>query len=130
MAGAEKVTVTVIQESAEDLDINTPEGYRLVWHDEFNEGTSLGNDWTHEVQGAGWVNNELQNYVNGSADGKRVTELVDGKLNINCFKGSDGKIYSGRVYALSLIHISTSLGVDRGIYPQARTYTVGVNVSF
>ena len=53
MAGAEKVTVTVIQESAEDLDINTPEGYRLVWHDEFNEGTSLGNDWTHEVQGAG-----------------------------------------------------------------------------
>lgn len=24
---------------------------------------------------------------------------VDGKLNINCFKGSDGKIYSGRVYA-------------------------------
>ena len=99
VAGAEKVTVTVIQESAEDLDINTPEGYRLVWHDEFNEGTSLGNDWTHEVQGAGWVNNELQNYVNGSADGKRVTELVDGKLNINCFKGSDGKIYSGRVYA-------------------------------
>ena len=71
----------------------------MVWHDEFNEGTSLGNDWTHEVQGAGWVNNELQNYVNGSADGKRVTELVDGKLNINCFKGSDGKIYSGRVYA-------------------------------
>ena len=63
----------------------------MVWHDEFNEGTSLGNDWTHEVQGAGWVNNELQNYVNGSADGKRVTELVDGKLNINCFKGSDGK---------------------------------------
>ncbi len=25
---------------------------------------------------------------------------------------------------------STSLGVDRGVYPQARTYTVGVNVSF
>ena len=24
---------------------------------------------------------------------------MDGKLNINCFKGSDGKIYSGRVYA-------------------------------
>ena len=41
----------------------------------------------------------LQNYIAGSIDGKRVTELVDGKLNINCFKGSDGKIYSGRVYA-------------------------------
>ncbi|NDV59122.1 family 16 glycosylhydrolase [Bacteroides sp. 519] len=98
-SGTEKITVSVIQESAEDRDINTPEGYRLVWHDEFNEGTTLGSDWTHEVQGPGWVNNELQTYVNGSADNKRVTELVDGKLNINCFKGSDGKIYSGRVYA-------------------------------
>lgn len=98
-SGAEKITVSVTQESAEDREINTPEGYRLVWHDEFNEGIILGSDWTHEVQKAGWVNNELQNYVNGSADDKRVTELVDGKLRINCFKGSDSKIYSGRVYA-------------------------------
>ncbi len=99
VSGAEKITVSVRQESAEDRDINTPEGYRLVWHDEFNQGQVLGSDWTHEVQNAGWVNNELQNYVNGSAEGKRVTELVDGKLNINCFKAANGKIYSGRVYA-------------------------------
>ena len=97
-SGTEKITVNVTQESAEDRDINTPEGYRLVWHDEFNEGATLGSDWTHEVKGPGWVNNELQTYVNGSVGNKRVTELVDGKLNINCFKGSDGKIYSGRVY--------------------------------
>lgn len=99
VSGMENVTVTIIQESAEDRDINTPEGYRLVWHDEFNEGTSLGSDWTHEKQKPGWVNNELQEYINGSVDGKHVTELIDGKLNINCFKASDGKIYSGRVYA-------------------------------
>lgn len=98
-AGAEEVIVSVYQESAEDRNIITPEGYRLVWHDEFDEGTTLSNEWTHEVQGPGWVNNELQTYVNGQADGKRVTELVDGKLNIHCFKGSDGKVYSGRVYA-------------------------------
>lgn len=98
-SGAEKITVSLTQESAEERDINTPEGYRLVWQDEFSEGTTLNSDWTHEVQGPGWVNNELQTYVNGSADNRRVTELLDGKLNINCFKGSDGKIYSGRVYA-------------------------------
>lgn len=28
---------------------------------------------------------------------------MDGKLNIHCFKGSDGKVYSGRVYA----HLNT-----------------------
>lgn len=80
-------------------DIPTPEGYRLVWHDEFEEGERLGSDWTHEVQNSGWVNNELQNYVNGEYNGQRVTELVDGKLNIHCFKAANGKVYSGRVYA-------------------------------
>ncbi len=97
--GKEVLTITVNQESAEESEISTPEGYHLVWHDEFNEGTSLGKDWTHEVQPAGWVNNELQTYVREQVNGRRVTELVDGKLNIHCFKGTDGKIYSGRVYA-------------------------------
>lgn len=77
-----------------------PDGYKLVWNDEFNDGSELNSsDWRHEVQKSGWVNNELQNYVNGTADGKRVTEIADGRLYIHCFKGSDGKIYSGRVYA-------------------------------
>ena len=104
MSGASRASITVTQagdESAPDPDAITcplPD-YSLVWNDEFDEGSILGNDWTHEVQGSGWVNNELQAYVNGSANGKRVTELVDGKLKINCFKGNDGKIYSGRVYA-------------------------------
>lgn len=89
-------TVTPI----EGGEMVVPEGYQLVWNDEFNEGSELNsNDWRHEVQKSGWVNNELQNYVNGSADGKRVTEVADGRLYIHCFKGSDGKIYSGRVYA-------------------------------
>ena len=79
-------------------EIVTPAGYTLVWNDEFDKGTTLGSDWTHEVQGPGWVNNELQSYVNGQVNGKRVTELKDGILHINCFKDG-GKIYSGRVYA-------------------------------
>ena len=125
MSGEEKVTITVIQNSAEDANIETPAGYRLVWHDEFNEGTTLNSkDWTHEVQNAGWVNHELQTYVNGQADGKRVTELVDGRLHINCFKGSDGKIYSGRVYAkvkegwtYGYIEASIKLPKGKGTWP-------------
>lgn len=91
---------TVIQEGAGVTDIPSREGYTLVWHDEFDKGTELdAAHWRHEVQKSGWVNNELQNYVDGAVGGKRVTELSDGKLRIHCFKGSDGKIYSGRVYA-------------------------------
>ena len=100
-----KVSVSVHQAGKlvtpiEGGEMVIPEGYRLVWNDEFNDGSELNStDWRHEVQKSGWVNNELQNYVNGSADGKRVTEIADNRLYINCFKGSNGKIYSGRVYA-------------------------------
>ena len=98
--GQEQRKVEITQESAEDTEVRAPEGYTLVWSDEFNQGETLdADDWTHEVQGPGWVNNELQTYVDGQAGGRRVTELVDGKLNIHCFKGANGSIYSGRVYA-------------------------------
>lgn len=95
-AGDTSVAATLTQYGE---NINVPDGYTLVWHDEFNEGTKLGSDWTIEVKSSGWVNNELQNYVNTPVDGKNTVELKNGFLNINCFKASDGKVYSGRVYA-------------------------------
>ena len=93
----EKVTLT---QAAGEVDVDVPEGYHLVWRDEFNDGPELNSaDWTHEVQGSGWVNNELQNYVNHtSPGGKAVTEVSGGSLHIHCFK-EGGKVYSGRVYA-------------------------------
>ncbi|MBR6283039.1 MAG: family 16 glycosylhydrolase [Muribaculaceae bacterium] len=72
--------------------------YDLVWHDEFDRGSVLSDDWVHEVWPAGRVNNELQAYVDGEHNGRRVTQIVDGKLLITAFKDGDG-VYSGRVYA-------------------------------
>ena len=97
--GTTRVKVPLTQSGGE-VDIDIPEGYHLVWRDEFNEGSTLNvADWTHEVKGSGWVNNELQNYVNHtSPEGELVTEVKDGILRIHCFK-EGGKIYSGRVYA-------------------------------
>ena len=104
--GSETLAIPVRQAlNEEDLppdpgDIEVPDGYHLVWHDEFEEGTTLDPaHWTHEVKGSGWVNNELQNYVNHQTySGNVVTEIKDGSLHIHCFK-EGGKIYSGRVYA-------------------------------
>ena len=104
--GSKTLEVPVVQGFSEDDlppdpgDIVVPEGYHLVWHDEFEEGTILDQaHWTHEVKASGWVNNELQNYVNHqTASGNVVTEIKDGSLHIHCFK-ENGKIYSGRVYA-------------------------------
>ena len=58
-------------------------------------GVQAVSDWTHEIQNAGWVNNELQYYVN---DGK-VTSLSDGELSITCYKNDAGRVCSGRIYA-------------------------------
>lgn len=98
--GSAKVAVSQKGRHAQPVDptVKVPEGYELVWSDEF-DGDKLGSDWTHEVQNSGWVNNELQNYVNTAYDGKFVTEVGNGILKINCFKASNGKIYSGRIYA-------------------------------
>lgn len=100
MSGTARKTITVTQAAAESAAYNAPEGYKLVWQDEFNDGTELNKaDWTHEEQNSGWVNNELQNYVNHTTPkGKYVTEIMGGSLRIHCFK-EDGKVYSGRVYA-------------------------------
>lgn len=100
MSGAARKTIEVSQAAAEKTAYNAPDGYQLVWQDEFNAGTELNADyWTHEVQKSGWVNNELQNYVNHlTPGGTPVTEVRNGHLRITCLK-ENGKVYSGRVYA-------------------------------
>lgn len=79
--------------------VTAPEGYTLVWSDEFNSGPVPGSDWTIENWAPGHVNNELQTYTSKEVDGKRTLEVKDGFLYINCFKGNDGKVYSGRMNA-------------------------------
>jgi hypothetical protein len=92
-AGGSRSDITITQAKAEAPKIKGPDGYKLVWNDEF-AGKSLSSDWTYEIQSAGWVNDELQTYVN---DGK-VTEVSNGTLKINLMK-SGANINSARIYA-------------------------------
>ena len=124
-SGAARKTITVTQEAAEASPYYAPDGYTLVWHDEFDKGSELnGDDWRHEVQNSGWVNHELQNYVNHKTPGgKLVTEVRDGHLRITALK-ENGKIYSGRVYAKSntgwkygYIEASIKLPKGKGTWP-------------
>ena len=100
MSGVARKTIGVSQAAAAQSAYYAPEGYSLVWQDEFDKGSELNpDDWTHEVKGSGWVNHELQNYVNHKTpEGKLVTEIRGGKLRITALK-ENGKVYSGRVYA-------------------------------
>ena len=125
MSGSARQSIVVTQAAAAQAAYDAPPGYYMVWQDEFNEGTELNPaDWTHEVQGSGWVNHELQNYVNHTTPkGRNVTEIMGGKLLIHCFK-EDGKIYSGRVYAkvksgwtYGYIEASIKLPKGKGTWP-------------
>ena len=124
-SGLARQTISVSQEAAAQSAYNAPEGYRLVWQDEFDKGSELNaSDWTHEVQKDHWVNNELQNYVNHiTPNGEKVTEIKNGKLLIHCLK-ENGKIYSGRVYAkvkqgwtYGYIEASIKLPKGKGTWP-------------
>lgn len=82
-----------------------PEGYTLVWQDEFNEPCLNGgkpalpntSEWWYEVAESGWVNNELQRYI---ADGVLGTDtcsvISDGVLKIIAKKVGD-QVISARM---------------------------------
>lgn len=67
-------------------------GYKLEWEDDFN-GTELDkNSWNVELHEPGWVNAELQEYVNSDKN----IYVKDGNLVIQAIKDED-KYTSGRV---------------------------------
>ena len=122
MSGTARKAISVTQEAS---PYYAPEGYTLVWQDEFDTGSELnGDDWIHEVQNSGWVNHELQYYVNHKTPGgSLVTEVRNGHLRITALK-ENGKVYSGRVYAkrnqgwkYGYIEASIKLPKGKGTWP-------------
>ena len=73
------------------------EGYELVWEDRFEDDSLNRDDWNVELHEPGWVNNELQKYV----DEDENIFIQDGHLVLKAveIKNPDGRITytSGRV---------------------------------
>src|ERR1700687_2486171 len=70
-----------------------PEGYTLVWSDEFNgKNGSLpdATQWTYDIGGSGWGNHELEYYTNR----RENSRIEHGKLVITArqeaYTGPDG----------------------------------------
>lgn len=93
-APADTGTEEAVSETVEDIEI--PEGYHLVWNDEF-EGDSLSEeDWNYEAHEPGWVNHELQEYIPSD----EYAFVKDGELVIKPVKIEDSGLVayrSGRV---------------------------------
>ena len=96
-AGTVRHKVSVTQVAATAPSIVAPDGYKLVWNDEFDKsGKPDENDWWYETGAGGWGNNELQNYVAGSKDGEDLASISGGSLKVTA-KKIGGTVYSIRM---------------------------------
>ena len=99
-AGSARATVVVTQQAKPapevDSSIQVPDGYELIWNDEFSEGDTPSAEWSYETGGGGWGNNELQHYVAGNKDSHQLAAIKDGIFTITAQK-IDGTVYSIRI---------------------------------
>lgn len=95
-SGSTRVSIPVTQKGKPVANVVTPEGYKLVWNDEFNDGNKPSAEWFYETGGGGWGNNELQTYVSGDKDGDQLAAVKDGILRITA-KKINGTVYSIRM---------------------------------
>ena len=93
-----------VSQAAGTIENHVPEGYSLVWEEEFNDERLSGGKpalpdtgkWWYENLQKGAVNNELQTYVGGYRGTDTVAAIHDGTLKIIAQKsGSD--IISARI---------------------------------
>ncbi len=94
----------MVSQAAATLENHVPEGYSLVWQDEFNEerlsdgkpALPNGGKWWYENLPKGAVNNELQTYVGGFRGTDTVAAIYDGTLKIIARK-SGNDVISARI---------------------------------
>ena len=66
--------------------LSVPDGYRLVWSDEFNGDSIDTSKWGYDIGGGGWGNNELEYYTDRSNN----AYVSNGVLHIRALKEDYG----------------------------------------
>ncbi len=106
--------VTQAKAEGEELDLSE---YTLQWEENF-DGTELNrDDWNVELHTPGWVNAELQAYI----DSPDVLYLEDGHLVIKPVKDGDN-YYSGRVNTMNKHDFKYGVVEARAKVPTGKGY--------
>ncbi|KAA6329831.1 Beta-glucanase [termite gut metagenome] len=95
-SGSYVQTYSIKQETGKEENY-VPEGYTLVWQDEFNDARLAGGKpampntakWYYETGAHGWGNNELQNYVAGTYGTDTCAVITEGTLKITAKKNAN-----------------------------------------
>lgn len=113
-----------------DTSIDTPEGYKLVWQEEFADAPSpLGlpatvstSRWRFENWAPGYVNNELQRYIAGGVmDNDTTASIKNGVLHITARKRSaeviSARMNSREAWLYGYFEARIKLPKGRGTWP-------------
>jgi beta-glucanase (GH16 family) len=81
-AGSVSKKCVVTQTTTNEISY-VPQGYTLVWQDEFDDSRMPDTKkWYYETGGGGWGNNELENYIPGFSGTDTCAFISNGILNI------------------------------------------------
>ncbi|MDE2996928.1 MAG: glycoside hydrolase family 16 protein [Bacteroidota bacterium] len=113
-------------ETEDGNTIPTPEGWTLVWNDEF-DGTSIAtNKWTHDVNANGGGNNELQYYTKRDLNSRVENGILILEAHDETFTGPEGtrQYTSAKIlsrgkgdWAYGRFDIRAKLPTGQGIWP-------------
>lgn len=120
--GTTRKNVSVKQAAAAQSEIPVPDGYTLVWQDEF-DGTSVSStNWRFENWAPGRVNNELQRYVaGGELDGNKTAYVANGVLYITAQKYKNqvisARMNTNKSWTYGYMEASIWLPKGKGTWP-------------
>jgi beta-glucanase (GH16 family) len=113
--------------SASDYD-----GMTLAWSDEFSGNTLNTADWTYEIGGGGWGNNELEYYTSDIRNsfltgGYFVIEARNEVKNTYNYTSARVKTQNKRTFTYGRIDIRAKLPKGQGLWPAL--WMLGNNIS-
>lgn len=125
------IQVQITEESLGIPASETHEGYKLIWHDEFEE--ALSEDWVYDVRDGcpflcGWGNKELQFYQkeNGQIrDGYFVITAREEKMGNKEYTSARIKTQGKMSFTYGRVDIRAKLPKGQGIWPSF--WTLGEN---
>lgn len=97
-------------------------GYRLVWHDEFDEQQLADSNWNYEIGGNGWGNQELEYYTSRPqnvflSDGKLIIEARQESYGNNAYTSARITTQGKHEFQYGRIDIRAKLPVAQGLWP-------------
>ena len=108
--------------SAPSAKITPPEGYKLLWSDEFDGKEINLKNWTYDLGAGGWGNGEAQYYTNRPEnarieDGMLVIEALQEKYEDSYYTSARLKTQGLQTFQYGRIEARVKVPAGKGLWP-------------